>query len=96
MIFLAFFLIGFILIIFGRAIGHVLARALTSLVRTVVKEIIRRIDLQRARLQILDNIAGTTPAPPRPTPTIEQIAADQLARKASRKERNHPNYEPFV
>ena len=83
MIFLMLFLLGFILLLFGRAIAHLLGAVL----RAIVNQAVKRLDLQKARLRILDQIAGN-PSSERIPETIEDIAARQLY-AASRRGQGH-------
>ena len=83
MTFLLFFVLAFVLVILGRAILLPLGLAITGLFRAIVNEILRRLDLQRARLDILDRITGTPPPQPKPI-TTDELALAQLVRSATK------------
>ncbi len=56
---------------------------LKGLFRLIVRQIVKRLELQGARMKILNEIAGSPPSPSF-SYTIEQRAARQLLRRAER------------
>lgn len=84
MTFLIFFAIGFVLIIVARTAGHILLAPFRALLNAIVGQIMKRLELQKARLRILDDIAGNPPPEQKPE-TIEDQAARQLYRASRRR-----------